>query len=87
VYKYGAAGLFPNSTYKASNYWFDVVFSTSAAMVETQSTGAQAAEPIGGAVLLLGPTQDATSTAAVDAVFVQWTPYGSPTGRHCLARS
>jgi hypothetical protein len=29
VYRYGASG-FPNSTYRASNYWVDVVFDTSA---------------------------------------------------------
>ena len=27
VYTYGAAGSFPTSTYNASNYWVDVVFS------------------------------------------------------------
>ena len=27
VYSYGAAGSFPSSTYAASNYWVDVVFS------------------------------------------------------------
>jgi hypothetical protein len=27
VYTYGAAGSFPSSTYAASNYWVDVVFS------------------------------------------------------------
>ena len=30
VYKYSASGGFPNSTYKASNYWVDVVFSAAA---------------------------------------------------------
>jgi hypothetical protein len=28
VYRYGAAGLFPNNTYNATNYWVDVVFTT-----------------------------------------------------------
>ena len=28
VYAYGAASSFPSSTYQASNYWVDVVFST-----------------------------------------------------------
>ena len=28
VYVYGAGGVFPNSTYNATNYWVDVVFST-----------------------------------------------------------
>jgi hypothetical protein len=27
VYTYGAAGTFPSSSYAASNYWVDVVFS------------------------------------------------------------
>lgn len=31
VYKYGAAGSFPNQTYQASNYWVDVVFKASSA--------------------------------------------------------
>lgn len=30
VYKYGAAGSFPNQTYQASNYWVDVVFKATA---------------------------------------------------------
>jgi hypothetical protein len=29
VYRYGASG-FPNSTYRSTNYWVDVVFDTSA---------------------------------------------------------
>ncbi|HNB35731.1 MAG TPA: DUF4082 domain-containing protein, partial [Anaerolineales bacterium] len=30
VYKYGASGVFPNETYRSSNYWVDVVFNTTA---------------------------------------------------------
>ena len=41
VYKYGASGGFPNSTYKASNYWVDVMFSPSAPMVVTEAVGAR----------------------------------------------
>jgi hypothetical protein len=29
VYTYGSANAFPTSTYLASNYWVDVVYSTS----------------------------------------------------------
>jgi hypothetical protein len=29
VYRYGTAGKFPTSSYQASNYWVDVVFSAS----------------------------------------------------------
>jgi hypothetical protein len=28
VYAYGAASVFPNQTWNASNYWVDVVFTT-----------------------------------------------------------
>ena len=31
VYRYGSGGVFPTSTYNNSNYWVDVVFTTSAA--------------------------------------------------------
>jgi hypothetical protein len=31
VYRYGSGGGFPNSTYKSTNYWVDLVFSTSSA--------------------------------------------------------
>jgi hypothetical protein len=30
VFRYTTTGAFPNQTYNASNYWVDVVFTTSA---------------------------------------------------------
>jgi hypothetical protein len=38
VYRYGAASGFPSSTYNSTNYWVDVLFSTTAGTVSTPVT-------------------------------------------------
>jgi WD40 repeat protein len=56
VYRYGASG-FPSDTYRSSNYWVDVVFSTTLAADTTAPT-----------VVTTSPTNGATGVAAGTAV-------------------
>ena len=67
VYKYGASGGFPNSTYKASNYWVDVVFSVNNPDVRQTSigTGSTAAgQQMETAGFALAPDQQEGTTQA-----------------------
>ncbi len=76
VYVYGAAGHFPTSTYLSSNYWVDVLFSTSAPMMMMSAIQGNSMGGAGGAVL--GTTSEASGTAALDAALAGWTSSDSP---------
>ncbi|MFI7059048.1 DUF4082 domain-containing protein [Streptosporangium canum] len=41
VYTYGATNTFPTSTFQASNYWVDVVFTPSSSLWDSTATGPQ----------------------------------------------
>ena len=83
VYKYGASGGFPNTTYKASNYWVDVIFSTSVQPMIVSGTSAARGGLVSGDgnAAALGTTNDGSSTAALDAVLAEWTSSDSSTSR------
>jgi hypothetical protein len=55
VYAYGSANLFPNSTFSASNYWVDVVFSpgTTSTPPVLSNVAASASYTVGGAATTL----------------------------------
>ncbi len=61
VYAYGAGNTFPSDTYQATNYWVDVVFTTSSGTDTTPPTVASVS-PAAGATLV-------AANAAVSAVF------------------
>jgi hypothetical protein len=48
VFAYGAAGAFPNDTFGYSNYWVDVVFSTSAS--DTTPPTVSSTSPVANAI-------------------------------------
>ena len=62
VYVYAVGGGFPSSTYNATNYWVDVVFTTSS--TTTWNISGTISGPGGnGATVTLGGTANATTTA------------------------
>ncbi|GAA2109871.1 hypothetical protein GCM10009841_31480 [Microlunatus panaciterrae] len=67
VYRYGASG-FPNSTYRSSNYWVDVVFDTSS--VDTTAPVVVAQSPAAGA-------SGVPTTTSVTATFSEPVTAGS----------
>ena len=62
VYRYGAAGGFPNQTYNATNYWVDVVFEETIGPPDTTAPTVTSVFPADGAT-------EVSPTAAVSAVF------------------
>ncbi len=86
VYRYGNGGGFPTSSYQSSNYWVDIVFTTSAAdtiaptVVSRSPSAGQNGVPISAAVTATfsEPVQESTIQAAVSApggtpVAVSWS--------------
>jgi len=70
VYAYGSASSFPSSTYRATNYWVDVVFSTVGPADNTPPT-VTASTPTSGAVGVGVTTSvSVTFSEAVDAATV-----------------
>ena len=63
VYRYGASG-FPNSTFRSSNYWVDVVFDTSANDTTAPTVVAQVPAP-GSSGVAVGTSVSATFSEAV----------------------
>ena len=49
LYRYGSSSGFPSATYQASNYWVDVVFTTTGAAPDTTPPTVTASTPAGGA--------------------------------------
>ncbi|MEO6031856.1 MAG: N,N-dimethylformamidase beta subunit family domain-containing protein, partial [Burkholderiaceae bacterium] len=67
VYAYSSSSTFPSSTYQSSNYWVDVVFTTTGPSDTTPPT-VTATAPINGATgVALGTAVTATFSEAVDA--------------------
>jgi len=83
VYLYGLSGGFPTNSYLASNYYVDVVFSsTLASQVVTNAAAATAGDPIAGIDNVAGVTTNEDGhTAALDAVLAGWTSSDSSTTR------
>jgi hypothetical protein len=63
VYVYGTGGVFPTSTYDATNYWVDVVFNTTVVGQTTYSISGTITGGSGATVTLSGA---ATATATAD---------------------
>jgi len=61
VYVYGSGGVFPSSSYEATNYWVDVVFATSIGSLPT-TYSISGAISVGGATVTLGGSSTATTT-------------------------
>ncbi|MFC7533549.1 DUF4082 domain-containing protein [Actinoplanes sp. GCM10030250] len=49
VYRYGSGGGFPSSSWQASNYWVDVVFTPGAVVPDTTPPAVTATNPVSGA--------------------------------------
>jgi Domain of unknown function (DUF4082) len=80
VYLYGLSGAFPSNTYRSSNYYVDVVFSTAMAPAAVSETAA--ADPIAGNHDVVRITTNKNgNTAALDAVVARWTSIDSSTRR------
>jgi len=65
VYLYGSASGFPSNTYRAANYWVDVVFSTTAATSSTSPTSdplVSVAVTPGNPVINVGSSQQFVAT-------------------------
>ena len=65
VYRYGAAGSFPNETFNATNYWVDVVFDNTPDTTAPQIANV-AGTPIDSAIADVTWTTDEQATSAVD---------------------
>jgi YVTN family beta-propeller protein len=61
IYRYGAGNLFPNSTYNATNYWVDVLF--------TASTGADITPPTVSATTPIASATGVAANSVVTATF------------------
>jgi hypothetical protein len=81
VFVYANAGEFPNRTYKASNYYVDVMFSTTNPMVLTQPPSGHGRSMSGARGVFLGTTSGDFSTAALDAMVAEWLSSDSSTSR------
>jgi len=66
VYRYGAASAFPNQTFSASNYWIDVVFSTTAGQDTTAPTVATVTPQSGATGVARTATATATFSESMD---------------------
>ena len=69
VYRYGASG-FPNQSWNASNYWVDVVFTTSLAPDTTPPTVASVTPALGASNVSTGTTVTATFSEAMNAASI-----------------
>ncbi len=70
VYRYGTGTLFPNSTYNASNYWVDVVFTASAGPDTTPPTVSATSPAAGATAVPVGATVSATFSEAMNATTI-----------------
>ncbi len=70
VYAYGAASSFPASTYQATNYWVDVVFSSVGPVDNTPPTVTAFAPSNGATGVAVTASISATFSEAVDAAAV-----------------
>jgi hypothetical protein len=74
VYRYGAAGSFPNSTFNSSNYWVDVVFNASGG--STPPTVASTTPAGGATAVAIGTAVTATFSQPMDGSTIGATTFG-----------
>jgi hypothetical protein len=70
VYKYGASPSFPTDTYQASNYWVDVVFTTSAPADTTPPQVSSVSPAAGSSSAPVGTNVTATFNEAMSAASI-----------------
>ena len=71
LYRYGAGGGFPSSTYQASNYWVDVVFTTAGVAPDLTPPTVTASTPAGSATAVpTSATVTATFSEALDVATI-----------------
>ena len=84
VYAYGSSSSFPNSTYKSTNYWVDVVFNTTAG-ADTVPPTVTATTPANGALGVATSTvSGATFSEALDATTVSSSTFELRTAANAL---
>ena len=75
VYKYGAAGSFPDQTYDSDNYWVDVVFTTSppdtTAPMVTSVTPAPGAANVSTTTLIAATFSEAMDPATITTATIE----------------
>ncbi len=67
VYTYSGTGAFPTSSYQASNYWVDVVFSAASGQDTTTTPAAVLAAAVPGITATVNPTSQGASPLSVPA--------------------
>jgi Domain of unknown function (DUF4082)/Bacterial Ig-like domain/Bacterial Ig domain len=75
VYTYNANAVFPTSTYNSSNYWVDVVFSTSTAPDTTPPTVTSTTPTNSATNVSTGTTVKATFSEAMDAATINTSTF------------
>jgi YVTN family beta-propeller protein len=70
VYRYGAGNLFPNSSFRSSNYWVDVVFTTTAGADTTPPTVSTTAPAAGATGVGTNAVISATFSEAMNATTI-----------------
>jgi len=74
VFRYGVSG-FPNSSWNATNYWVDVVFTTSAPAADTIPPTVQSVSPAAGASVSSTSIVSATFSEAMNAATIGSTTF------------
>lgn len=75
VYRYASASTFPSSTFNATNYWVDVVFTTVAPPDSTPPTVSSVSPPSGVAGVPTGSTVTVTFNEAIDPATVSTSTF------------
>lgn len=70
VYQYGAASSFPSSTFQSSNYWVDVVFTTTTALDTTPPQVSSITPASGAAGVAVGSAVTVTLNESIDPATV-----------------
>jgi methionine-rich copper-binding protein CopC len=78
VYRYGTGGGFPSSSYQSSNYWVDVVYSTSGADT-TKPTVTDHAPASGATGVATSSSVTATFSENVQSASINWSVTGPGT--------
>ena len=84
VYAYGSASTFPNSSFKETNYWVDVVFNTTGAADTTPPTVSATAPAAGATGVVPGTVVTATFSEAIDAATVSSSTFELRTPANAL---
>jgi hypothetical protein len=78
LYVYGSGGIFPNSSYNSTNYWVDVVFSTTVVSTSVPNvvgaTQGAASAAITGAELVVGTVTTASSPTVPSGEVISENP-------------